>query len=171
MAAARGPKSGINSHAYRNSASGGSKYGTPTWTDIDHVRDASVGQPWDLQDASIRATKFKLYHKAQKDLSVQLTVRCDDVDSGYIALREAAENGTTIDMLLLDGPIATEGSRGFRAFFHVSESGQSQAIGDTLYSTFDLKPTFGVIDDGSPAYPKIAVTGASSAVTYTSPTG
>lgn len=171
MAAARGPKTGINSKVYYNTASGGTKYASPTWSVVDHVRDNAPSQPWDLVDASIRATRVKLYHPTQKDIGCQITVRCDDVDTAYLALRAAAEEGIALDMLILDGPISTEGSRGFRAFFHVSETGQPQGAGDVLYSTFDLKPGFGVIDDGTGAYPKIAVCGASSAVTYTVPDG
>lgn len=170
MAAARGPKTGLNSKVYYNTASS-SKYATPTWTVIDHVRDATPNQAWDYADASIRGTRVKLYHPTAKEMTCQVTVRCDDVDAGYLALKAASEEGTALDMLVLDGPISTEGSRGFRAFLQVSESGQPQGAGDILYSTFDLKPGFGVIDDGTPAYPKIAVAGASSAVTYTVPDG
>jgi hypothetical protein len=171
MAAARGVKTGVNSKVYRNTASGSSKYGTPTWTEVDHIKDATAPQPWDMVDASVRASRVKLYHPTQKDLAPTILVRCDDVDAGYLAFRQAAEEGTTLDLLIIDGPLTVEGSRGFRAFFHASETGQDQAIGNVLYSAFDLKPGFGVIDDGSPAYPRIAVVGASSAVTYTVPDG
>ncbi len=169
MAATRGVKTGANAKAYRNTAVGASKYGTPTWTDLDHARDAAPNQAWDFADASIRATKVKLSHPTQKNMECQIVMRCDDVDAGYLAMKGAAEAGTALDLLILDGPLTTEGSRGFRAFFYVSESGQPQGIGDTLYSTFDLKPGFGTIDDGSLAVPKLAVTGAASAVTYTAP--
>jgi hypothetical protein len=171
MAAARGVKTGVNSKVYRNTASGGTEYATPTWTVVDHIKDATAPQPWDMVDASVRASRVKLYHPTQKDLAPTILVRCDDVDGGYLAFRQAAEEGTTLDLLILDGPITVEGSRGFRAFFHVSETGQDQAIGNVLYSAFDLKPGFGVDDSDAPVYPRIAVTGASSAVTYTIPDG
>ena len=167
MPAARGPKTGINSVVYRNTATGASKYATPTWSAVDHTRDGTPNQAWDLGDAAIRATKVKLYHPTQKEMQMSVVVRCDDVDAGYLALKGASELGTALDMLVLDGPISTEGSRGFRSYFFVSESGQPQGAGDVLYSTFDLRPGFGLLDSGSPAYPTLAVTGASSAVTYT----
>lgn len=170
MPAARGVKTGQTSGLYRNTASDATKYGTPTWALADHVRDLTPSPAWDLQDASIRATAVKLYHPTQKELSFTAMVRCDDVATDYIAFRTAAENGTVVDLLVLDGLLTVEGSRGFRSYFHVSETGQDQSIGSVLYSQFEFKPGFGLLDNGDPAYPKIAVTGATSAVTYTNPT-
>ena len=170
MPAAHGVKTGQTSGLYRNTATGASKYGTPTWALSDHVRDLTPSQPWDMADTSIRATPVKLYHPTQKEMSFTAMVRCDDVAADYQAFRTAAENGTVMDILVLDGLISVEGSRGFRAYFFVSETGQDQSIGATLYSQFEFKPGFGELDDGSPAYPKIAVAGSSSAVTFTDPT-
>ncbi len=165
MAAAYGIKIGAKAVAYRNTGT----YGTPTWTAITNVRDASVAYPWDLVDASIRATRVKLYAPTQIDFAVSLTVRCDDLDAGYQALLAAAQEGTTIDMLIMDGLISVEGSAGVRAHFHATLTGQPQGIGDVLYATFDLKPGFGLDGSAAPAVPKYAVAGASSAVTYPDP--
>ena len=168
MAAAFGIKIGPKCVAYRNTAVS-TPYASPTWTAINNVRDASVAIPWDLVEASIRDTRVKLYHPTQIDFAVSLTVRCDDADAGYQALLAAAQEGTTIDMMILDGPVTTEGSAGVRSYFHVSLTGQPQGIGDVLYATFDLKPGFGLDGSAAPAKPKYAVAGASSAMTYSDP--
>ncbi len=169
MAASPGIKPAIKAVLYRNTASDGTKYATPTWTAVDHVRDVSAATPWDMASADIRATRVKLYHPTQQDFAFSAVVRCDDANAGYQALLAASQEGTALDLLILDGPIGVEGSAGVRAFFHVSNTGQDQAIGNVLYSTFDLKPGFGVNDSGAAAYPKYAVAGASGAMTFADP--
>lgn len=160
MAATSAVKPAIKAVVYRNTGT----YGSPTWTAIDFVRDANIGKPWDFGDASIRATRVKLYHPTQMDIAPSLTVRCDDANAGYLALESSANSGSPIELLILDGPIATEGVRGVRASFHVSDTGQDQAIGNVLYKNFELKPAF-----STDAYPKYVVTGSGSALTETAP--
>lgn len=160
MAAASAIKLGINGVVYRNTGT----YGSPTWTAISLVRDAAVNLPWDFPDASARATRVKLYAASQIDFDIQLTVRADDADAGYNALWDATVGGDPLDMLVLDGPITTEGVRGVRAHFIPSITGQDQGAGSVVYSTFSLKPTFH--SDGTP---KAIEVGAASALTATDP--
>jgi hypothetical protein len=160
MAATDGVRTGIGCKMYRNTGS----YGTPTWTEIGHVRDVSAGAPWDLVDASIRAARVKVYAATQVDFAISAVVRKNDADAGYQALRAAADEGTALDLLVLDGAVTNEGARGFRAHFIPSLTGQDQAIGAVVYDTFDLKPSYSV--DGNPKY---AVVGASSSVTFSDP--
>jgi hypothetical protein len=161
MAAASGVKAGIAAKAYRNTGT----YGSPTWAAANIVRDAQPAFPWDLVDASSRATRAKLYGKAQVDLAVQLVCRADDADAAYQAFVDAAFSPTTlIDMLILDGALTLEGARGVRAHFLFSISGQPQGAGDLVYTTFDLKP--GVDPAGN--VPASITVGASSAITAVS---
>lgn len=160
MAASSAVKAGIKAVIYRNTGT----YGSPTWTAITLARDTQTNAPWDLAEASVRATRVKLYHPTQIDFQCSATVRADDADTGYNALADAAVSGTALDLLILDGPISTEGTRGLRAHFHVSLNSSPEEIGGAIYKTFDLKPGFST--DGTP---KAIVTGASSALTQTSP--
>lgn len=158
--AAAGVKAGIAAKAYRNTGT----YGSPTWTAADLVRDVQPAFPWDMVDASSRATRAKLYGKTQIDLAIQLVVRADDADTAYQAFVDAAFSPTTlIDMMILDGPVTAEGARGVRAHFNFSLSGQPQDAGSIVYSTFDIKP--GYSTDG---VPKSVSMGAASAPTFTS---
>ena len=160
MAASSAVKPGIKAITYRNTGT----YGSPTWTAINLIRDTNTPTPWDLQDASVRATRVKLYHPTQIDFNASMVIRADDADAGYNALADAAISGTAMDLLMLDGPITTEGVRGIRAHFHVSNNNDPQEIGGIVYKTFDLKPGF-----SSDGVPKAIVVGASSALTQTNP--
>jgi hypothetical protein len=160
MAAVSAVKPAIKAIIYRNTAS----YGSPTWTALTLVRDVNAARPWDFGDASIRASRVKLYHPTQMDFAFSMTMRCDDADTGYLAIDAAAVSGAQIEFLILDGPLTTEGTRGVRASFHISDTGQDQAIGNILYKNYELKAGF-----STDAYPKAISVGASSALTETAP--
>jgi hypothetical protein len=163
MAAVSAIKPAIKAVIYRNTASS-TPYASPTWTALTLVRDVNAARPWDFGDASIRATRVKLYHPTQMDFAFSMTMRCDDLDTGYLAIDAAAVSGAVLDLLILDGALTVEGSRGVRAHFHVSDTGQDQAIGNILYKTYELKAGF-----SSDGVPKAISVGASSAITATDP--
>lgn len=159
MAAAAGVKVGIKGQMLRNTGT----YGSPTWTAIALVRDVTPVRAWDMADASSRETRAKLYAKTMIDVGATAVVRADDVNTGYQALYDASNSPTSVvDLLILDGPLTTEGSAGVRAEFLVSETGAPQEAGGVIYSTFDLKPAW-----TSNGYPSSIDVGASSALTAT----
>lgn len=161
MAATSGNKAGVKAKLYRNTGT----YGTPTWTELTFVRDVNIGQPWDFSEASIRATRVKLYAPSQKDFAPTVTVKCDNADPGYIALCAVDVTAGVIDTLVLDGALTDEGARGVRAHFHYSDTGQDQSVGvGAMYKTFEMKPGF-----SSEGWPMGVVVGASSALTMTAP--
>lgn len=159
MAAAAGSKAGINASAYRNTGT----FGLPTWTAVGLIRTVTPGGAWDFADASARETRVKLFGKTQVDLSGQMECRADDADTAYVALLAAAMSQTAvIDFLILNGPITKEGASGFRGEMLLSYAGESQGLGDNVYTQLDYKPAW-----TSNGYPKSVVMGASSAPTFT----
>ncbi len=161
MAATSIVKAGIAAGVYKNTGT----YGSPTWTLQTLIKDVSPSFPWDMVDASVRGTRAKLYAKTQIDLAFQIVMRADDADTIYGAWVDAAFSPTTkFDLLILDGLIAVEGARGIRAEFVVGMSQQTQAIGDIVFSTFDIKPAPGTVLTN---YPSSVVMGASSTPTFT----
>lgn len=158
MAEAAAIQPAADAGAYRNTGT----YGTPTWTEIDIIRDVpDAGQKWNWGDASARASKAILFGKTQIDLSGSITARADPADAGYQAIWTAAVTRTPIDIMILDGDIATEGVKGKR--IHAGFSiGQDQSIGNIIYTDFEYKPMYHA--DG---YPKYVEMGASSTPTFT----
>lgn len=158
-AAVSAVKPGILASVYRNTGS----YGSPTWTRWDLVRSVSPAIPWDMVDASIRGTRAKLWAKTQVDLVFSLEARADDADAAYVAFFDAAMSpSSVVDLLILDGRIATEGAMGVRAEFNVSFASQTQGPGDVVYTTFDLKPAW-----TSNGYPNSVKMGAASTPSFT----
>lgn len=159
MAATSAPKTGINSGGYRNTGT----YGSPTWSEMTLIRDVSPAMPWDMGDASSRATRAKLYTKTQCDIGYQVVMRADDADAAYQAMYDASVSPTAVvDLMLLDGDITTEGAMGVRAEFNVIFVSQTQGAGDVVYTTFELKPA-----PSNNGVPKSVKMGAASAPTFT----
>lgn len=159
MAATSKTKPSILGVVYRNTGT----YGSPTWTSVSLVKDAIPNTPWDMAEASIRASRVKLYAATQQDFDLTMNVLDNDLDTGVQAFKAAANAATPLDLLVMDGPITDEGARGVRAHFLLSQN-MDQSIGNVNYCNFTCKPTFHA--DG---YPKYVVAGAASALTYTAP--
>lgn len=159
MAATGAVKPGVKGGAYRNTGS----YGSPTWTLMSLVKDVTPALPWDMAEAGSRETRAKLYGKTRVDLGVQFSMRADDLDAGFNAVADAAVSPTTaLDLMFLDGLIATEGARGFRAQWLINMTSQPQEIDGNIYNQFEAKPAW-----SSDGYPKSVVMGAASAPTFT----
>ncbi len=158
MAEAAAIQPAVDAGFYRNTGS----YGTPTWTEVTIIRDVSdAGQKWDWADASSRQSRSKLFGKTQMDPSGTIAARADPADAGYQAIWTASVTTTPIDVMILDGDIATEGVKGKRmhAGFNI---GQDQSIGNIIYTEFEYKPMY-----HSDGFPKYVEMGASSTPTYT----
>lgn len=159
MAAASASKVGVAAGAYRNTGT----YGTPVWVELGFVKDVTPNFPWDMVEAGNRATKAKLYAKARVDLSVQFSMKADDLDTGFNAIADAAVSQTaTADIMFLDGDITAEGARGFRASWLINLTSQGQEIDGSIYDQFEAKPAY-----DSQGYPKAVVMGATSTPTFT----
>jgi hypothetical protein len=160
MAATSFVKLGIKAKIYRNTGT----YGSPTWTHLALVRDCTVNAPWDIVDASTRSHRVKLNAKTMMGLTIGISMRKDDLDAGAVAILAAAMEDTVIDMLILDGPITTEGSTGYRSHFIVNPTGEDQGPGAALYPTYDLLPAYSSEGD-----PKYITVGSASALTPSDP--
>lgn len=158
MAAAAGALTGIAARLYRNTGT----YGSPTWTAANLVRSVTPGAAWDFSDASARETRAKMFEPTQVDLSGSFEMRADALDASYVAILAAAMARTTVDLMILNTAITVEGGMGFRSQVTLSQSGETQGPGDTVYTTFDYKPRY--TTDG---YPSKVLMGAASTPAFT----
>lgn len=159
MAATDQEMPGSVAGAYRNTGT----YGSPTWTEITSAQGGEIGDQWDFGDASKRVTRAKLYQKTQIDMASKLTLVANPAAADYVAFYGAAQSKTaSLDCLLLNGKISTEGAIGIRSEFQISRQKENQEMGGVIVNNFDLMPiatTNGV--------PSTVVMGAASAPTIT----
>lgn len=154
MSAAAQILPGINGGCYLN----GGTYGSPTWADQTSVKSVKPTSPWAFAETVSRATPLKLYAKTLADLALQVMMRADPADTIYAAWVAAHWSRTLVlDLLVINSKLTTQGAKGIRGEFLVSLSDEAQEIDGTIYSTFDLKPTF-----TANGFPQSVIMGASS---------
>ncbi len=123
---------GVNSVMLRNTGT----YASPTWSACTSVRNLKYDR--DFGKVEVGARKHganKVYKKSRTDftLDFDLLITHDDASSGDLpadvdAILTAAAAGSSIDILILDGPIATDGNRGHRAHMLFEKTSEDQGL-------------------------------------------
>lgn len=129
---------GIEGKLYRNTGT----YASPTWNEIQNVRDLTFTLEKDEVDVTTRANSgWKAFRYTLKNASLEFDMLWDPSDEDVQALRDAFLNNTTIECLVLDGPVTTNGSQGLRATFDVGRFTRNEPMGDTMIVSVLLRPT------------------------------
>lgn len=130
-------KHGIDCELLRNTAT----WGTPTWVELTGVANLTPNGGWDAAEIGIRRSRIKYGAKLRLDIGFSGRIICEDSDAGYTAFMTAFRSLTaTMDLLILDGPITTVGSFGYRAEFQITAGAQDQPVDDVLYREFTAVP-------------------------------
>jgi hypothetical protein len=155
-------KLGIKARIYRNTSG---NYGSPSFSAIHKVSDLAVNPAWDMSDADSRESRIKNKAKTMLDLTITGKVKVSNSDAGYIALWEAAHNDDALDLLILNGPMNENGTRGYRGFFQVNKPAEDQGLDKVLYMGFELMPAdneddtpikLAVVAGGTPVFSDLA---------------
>lgn len=137
-------KLAIDAKLYYNTGN----YATPTWTEIDLVRDLQFNPTWDKAEAFTRGNRAKHYGKTLVEVGFTASVQVSDTDTGYKTLTTAHASSTAVvDMLMLDGADDSNGAEGVRFDAGVFAAGEDQSIGNVLYRDFDIAPSFNATND------------------------
>jgi hypothetical protein len=141
--------SGIDGILYRNSASLGAGYATPTFNEVGNIKDLEYTLTWDSSETSVRRERgLKSYEPTMADLEFTFMLRVPeyaaasgnpDFDDLAAFIAAAATKGV-MDLMVLNGPTATNGVRGFRGFFKVHDFSESQQNGEALFRKVVMKP-------------------------------
>lgn len=108
---------------YINTASGGSAYASPTWTEISTIRDETLNLDSEMVDVSARDMgRFAAETKGELKLTVETDIRKDPSDTVVQPkLDDSYLNNTPLDMLFLDDAVTVDGTTGWRADMEVSK--------------------------------------------------
>lgn len=129
---------GKDAKLYRNTGTNAS----PTWIEVENVRDLSMPQSWGEADVSSRISDIKMYLKALLDAGVEFGMVKDSLDADYLAIRAAFYSATAaIQFAIMDGSILTPGSRGLKMFCQVFNHTEEQNLEDGQMVTVSIKPT------------------------------
>lgn len=115
---------------------------SPTWGLVENVRDLTRNLEKALADASIRGSTFRLQVGTLKDLSIDFQMVYDGTDTDLIAFEDAYHTDEDIEVLILDGPIGTAGSKGLRVHAQVTNFTINEALEDVGLVDVTLVPGY-----------------------------
>jgi hypothetical protein len=119
---------GKNFKLYRNADSPYDN--SPTWGLVVNVKDLTRNLEKTLADASIRGSSFRQQLGTLKDLSIDFQMVYDNTDTDVAAYEAAFYSDVNVETLILDGPIATVGSKGIRFMAQVTTFTVNEALED-----------------------------------------
>ena len=121
--------------------------GTPTWVELEPVRDVSTSASAGKADVSDRRSKFKMSCPTLLDLETTVTCTWVPGDTALTATRNQFLNRTSAQWAVMDGDPATTGSEGWKFFAHVYSTDFEQPLEDGQTVQFTLSPTIDTSED------------------------
>jgi len=130
---------GLAAKLYYNTGS----YASPTWTLIGNVKDVTLTLEKGTADITTRAAAgWRATVGTLKDLTIEFAMVWDTTDAAFTAIQTAFMNNTSIEVVALDGLVATTGSQGPRVTCDVTSFSRSEPLEDALTVSVTLKPTY-----------------------------
>ncbi len=138
---------GLEAKLYRNTGT----YGIPVWEEIEDAQDVSLNLEAGEAEAKRRGGGgWAETIAALKGASIEFGLLYRSSNTDFTALRDAYLNRTAIDILVLDGDVATTGSQGLRAACHITNFSREEPLEEALTVSVTAKPTPN--DDSPPAW-------------------
>jgi hypothetical protein len=126
-----------NAKFYRNTGS----YATPTWDLIGNVKDLTLSLEKDETDVTTRSSGgWKEFVDGMKDATIEFGMLWDTGDADFTAIKDAFTGNTSIEVLVLDGLVATAGSQGLRVTCMVKSFTRNENLGEALMVDVSLRP-------------------------------
>lgn len=126
-----------NAKFYRNTGT----YATPTWDLIGNVKDLTLSLEKDETDVTTRASGgWKEFVDGMKDATIEFGMLWDTGDADFTAIKDAFTGNTAIEVLVLDGLVATTGSQGLRVTCMVKSFTRNENLGEALMVDVSLRP-------------------------------
>jgi hypothetical protein len=115
---------------------------SPTFEEVENVRDLTRSKTKALADVSIRGSSYRMQLGTLKELSVEFQMVYDAEDIHYVALEDAFEDDSDLELLILDGSIETVGSRGIRFMAQVTDFTNNEALEDAGLTDVTVVPAY-----------------------------
>jgi predicted secreted protein len=126
-----------NAKFYRNTGT----YAVPVWDLVGNVKDLTLSLEKDETDVTTRSGGgWKEFVDGMKDATVEFGMLWDTGDADFDAFQGAFINNTAVEVLVLDGLVATSGSEGLRATMMVKSFTRNENLGEALMVDVSLRP-------------------------------
>lgn len=128
---------GLDCKLYRNT----NTYASPTWVEIENVKDLSVPDEKTMADAATRRSAIAEEVGTLRKLGVEFNMVKDHDDADWEAIHDAYWAGTVVDILCLDGSKDVVGSRGVRFGCEVAKFDEEQNLEGVVMNNVRLSPS------------------------------
>lgn len=131
---------GLSGKLYKNT----NTYASPTWVLIPNVQDLELKIEGDQFEVSQRAGGgWKEFVNTLFDAEITFNMPYNPADTILTGLQTLARpGGATVELLVLDGLVATSGSQGLRATCAIKTgSGRSEKLSEAMTVAFTAKPS------------------------------
>lgn len=137
---------GRNCKLYRNTGS----YASPTWTVINSARDVTLNLEGETADVATRGNGYWGADATVKlKASLDFELIWDPSDAAFAAILTAFIGVSSIELLVLDGAVATSGSQGLRATFAISKFTRTETLNEAVKASVTAQPT---LADNAPSW-------------------
>jgi hypothetical protein len=130
--------SGRDAKLYYNSGT----VASPTWVEIKEARDLSMPMTAESYDDSDRSTAIKLFGAGGIEVSISGKLSYRNGNANCETIRDLFFSRCAAEFALMDGPIATSGSEGFRGGFKVFTNSHEFPLADGMTVDIELKPAY-----------------------------
>jgi hypothetical protein len=132
-------RKGIHARLYLNTVA--DPPGPPVWNPMNLIGECSVSVAWNTAEAKTRATPVVRTARTTVPLTVTGKLLVDDDDAQYLVFDAAHFDSTKLlDILVLNGDIASNGVTGYRFFAELTSWTESQGTDEIVMKDFELKP-------------------------------
>jgi len=107
--------------------------GSPSWQEIDTVRDVNLTLSSNEVDDTSRTTNgWRSKLAGLREWGADFEMIYDSSNTAWQKVREAYFNGTSIEILALDGDITVDGQQGVRGTVFVTEFSRAEPLEDVV---------------------------------------
>jgi hypothetical protein len=119
---------------------------TPTWTEIDIIRNVTLNLEKGDADVTTRgAAGWKEVLPTLKEASIDCEIVWDADHTIFTTLLDAFINDKNLEFLFLDGAHTKKGSQGLRAVCGVFKFSRDEQLDGALMANTSFKPTYGAV--------------------------
>lgn len=123
----------MNCKTYLNTATGEGAWETPTWEEVDIIRDLTLPEEYDEIEVTARLSGGrKQFEPGLVDNPIEFDVLYKPGNELYDALAEAARTRAPIDLAIMDGDITVAGTQGLRGMFKIFKFTRDEKLADAV---------------------------------------
>jgi hypothetical protein len=132
---------GADAKLYYGAAPLAGEPSTGDWTELDIVKDVTLGRTFDEVDQTTRrSAKRKEVDQGLEDNALEYTIAYEPADPGYLALEAAYSGRLPIAMAVMGGDIETAGTKGLAGNWKIFKFEESQPLSGHVVVNISMKP-------------------------------